>query len=192
MPTSPTPRPVPAVIRPATPAAVPALVRVAAETFPDACPPTTSQEAKDEHIASSLNAEVIGGWVAGPGHAVHLAEAPAGRDDAGRLLGYVMAELAPEEEPAVTAVLGEGAAVGCLSKLYVVREARGTGAAAALMAAGLDALRVRGLTHAWLGTSEENHRANAFYERVGFRTVGSRTFLVGGRPERDNVRLITL
>ena len=76
--------------------------------------------------------------------------------------------------------------------LNLLPEARGTGAAAALLAAGLDAMREHRLTHAWLGTSVANHRANAFYEKVGFRRVGARRFMVAGTPEEDNVRLTAL
>lgn len=184
--------PAPFRIRPATLEDVPAVARVAALTFPDACPPTTPQEAKDEHIARNLNQQVIAGWITDGRHAVHVAVRPEGHDDAGTVLGYVMADLAPEKEPDVTAAVGADARVGCLSKLYLLPEARGTGAAAALLAAGMAAMREHGLAHAWLGTSVANHRANAFYEKVGFRTVGRRRFMVGGNPEEDNVRLAAL
>lgn len=190
--TVPSETPAPVRIRPATLEDVPAVARVAALTFPDACPPTTPQEAKDEHIARNLNEQVIAGWVTDARHVVHVAVRPEGHDDAGAVLGYVMADLAPEEEPDVTAAVGPDARVGCLSKLYLLPEARGTGAAAALLAAGLDAMREHRLTHAWLGTSVANHRANAFYEKVGFRRVGARRFMVAGTPEEDNVRLTAL
>lgn len=186
-----TPHP-PVRVRPAVLEDVPEVARVAALTFPDACPPTTPQAAKDEHIARNLNEDVVAGWIADPRHAVHVAVRPEGHDDAGAVLGYVMADLDPEEEPAVTAAVGPDAPVGCLSKLYLLPEARGTGAAAALMAAGLDSMRAAGLGHAWLGTSVANHRANAFYEKVGFRRVGARRFMVAGTPEEDNVRLTAL
>lgn len=175
------------VVRPAVPADVDAVAQVAAATFPDACPPTTTRAAMDEHVRTHLSREVIAGWIAREEFSVHVAEAPDGR-----LLGYCMAERDPAPEPAVTEALGPDAPVGCLSKLYVLAEARGTGVAGALMAAGLDALRAAGRTHAWLGTNVENHRANAFYERIGFRIVGKRTFLVAGNPETDHTRLIAL
>ena len=176
----------PVTVRPAVPGDAAAVARVAAATFPDACPPTTTREAMDEHIAAQLNADVIGGWIASADHAVAVAE-----DTAGRVVGYVMTELAPAAEPAVAAVVGD-APVGCLSKLYVLAEARGTGVAGALMAAGLDAMRARGLAYGWLGTNVHNHRANAFYERIGFRIVGERTFRVAGHAETDFTRLIAL
>lgn len=179
----------PVRIRRATADDVPALVRLAAETFPDACPPSTTRAAMDEHIARNLNADVIGGWVSGPGHGVHVAADP---DDDARLLGYVMVEHAPAEEPDVRAAVGPDARVGCLSKLYVLAEARGAGVSGLLMDAGLEDLREHGLEHAWLGTSVENGRANAFYARRGFRVVGTRRFDVGGRLEEDSVRLRAL
>ena len=35
-------------------------------------------------------------------------------------------------------------------------------------------------------------RAKDFYEKVGFRRVGARRFMVAGTPEEDNVRLTAL
>lgn len=175
----------PVIVRPARLEEAPAVAAVAAATFPDACPPSTTRAAIEAHIAAHLDEGTIAGWIASPEHEVHVAEGADG------LLGYVMVELAPAPEPAVVAAVGD-TAVGCLSKLYVLPEGRGTGVAGALTDAGLAALRARGLDYAWLGTNTENHRANAFYERVGFRIVGERTFLVAGSPETDFTRLLRL
>ncbi|MDO5633933.1 MAG: GNAT family N-acetyltransferase [Micrococcus sp.] len=173
-------------IRPATADDVAAITAVAAVTFPDACPPTTTRAAMDAHIAAKLNERVIAGWIAQPGIGVHVAVTAA--ED---VVGYVMVEAAPEPEPAVVDVLGE-TPVGCLSKIYVLGSARGTGAAAALVAAGEAELSARGLRHVWLGTNVDNARANAFYERRGYRAVGYRQFDVGGTLETDVTRLKAL
>ena len=64
------------------------------------------------------------------------------------------------------------------------------GATEAEVVARLEAL---GFRHVWLGTNAQNARANAFYERLGFETIGARTFVVGGtRVEDDWVRLLSL
>jgi RimJ/RimL family protein N-acetyltransferase len=40
----------------------------------------------------------------------------------------------------------------------------------------------------WLGVNQFNPRANRFYEKSGFRQVGVKRFLLGGRYEDDFVR----
>ena len=39
----------------------------------------------------------------------------------------------------------------------------------------------------WLGVWERNPRAIAFYEKCGFRDVGSQLFIVGSDPQTDRV-----
>ena len=74
-----------------------------------------------------------------------------------------------------------------LSKCYVRAEAHGSGTAAALMAATLDAARERGAAGSWLGVNQENVRALRFYGKNGFEQVGIKRFLVGERYEDDYV-----
>ncbi len=72
-----------------------------------------------------------------------------------------------------------------LHKLYVSAEALGTGVGAALMRAGIDWAGREGHETMWLGVWEHNHRARAFYERWGFRTVGTETFRLGSDDQVD-------
>ena len=59
-----------------------------------------------------------------------------------------------------------------LSQLYVAAPARGTGAAAALMADAEARLAASGVETAWLACAIGNHRAARFYEKAGWRLVG--------------------
>jgi GNAT superfamily N-acetyltransferase len=63
----------------------------------------------------------------------------------------------------------EAARIGVMNDLYVVPEARGGGAAAALIEACVERCREHGAV--WLGwqTAKDNHRAQRLYERVGAR-----------------------
>ena len=64
-----------------------------------------------------------------------------------------------------------------LYQLYVARQARGTGAAAALIADGEARLAARGFATAWLACAIGNDRAARFYEKCGWvmaRTVANR------------------
>ena len=74
-----------------------------------------------------------------------------------------------------------------LSKIYVLPEAHGTGAAARLMASTLEWARSVGAAGAWLGVNQQNQRAQRFYAKSGFTRVGTKRFLVGGVYEDDYV-----
>ena len=56
------------------------------------------------------------------------------------------------------------------------------------MTATLEAARETGAAGIWLGVSEENDRANAFYARHGFEQVGTKRFHIGDAWEVDHVR----
>jgi GNAT superfamily N-acetyltransferase len=62
-----------------------------------------------------------------------------------------------------------------LDQLFVAAEARGTGAAAALLADAEARLAAAGVKIAWLACAIGNDRAARFYEKYGWRRSGSVT-----------------
>jgi ribosomal protein S18 acetylase RimI-like enzyme len=62
-----------------------------------------------------------------------------------------------------------------LYQLYVAAEARGSGAAAILLADAEAQLASSGATTAWLACAIGNHRAARFYEKHGWRRAGTMT-----------------
>ena len=74
---------------------------------------------------------------------------------------------------------------GEIQRLYVRREAQGTGLAHILMRACIDEIARRGSDLAWLGVWEKNPRAIAFYRKFGFTEAGDHVFPVGDDPQRD-------
>ena len=60
-----------------------------------------------------------------------------------------------------------------LYQLFVASEARGSGVAAALMADAEGRLREKGVDTAWLACAIGNERAARFYEKRGWRRVGT-------------------
>ncbi|MGC5167922.1 GNAT family N-acetyltransferase [Luteimicrobium sp. DT211] len=179
-------------VRLARPEEADALAAVAAETFPDACPPGLSPDAIAAHVASELDADHFRAWVAGrygePAVpcVVLVAEADAG------LVGYALLVRArPADASALDPILGAGyprAASVELSKIYALARARGTGAAGTLMHAALEAAaRLLDGQAVWLGTNAENVRAQTFYRKHGFAEVGRRAYVVGGEPQDDVV-----
>ena len=81
------------------------------------------------------------------------------RDDAGRVVGF--ATLYWTWQTLIAA------RVGVMNDLFVAAEARGTGVADALIAAGLERCREHDVTQLVWQTARDNRRAQAVYERIG-------------------------
>jgi len=169
------------LIRPAEPRDAAAIAAVAAVTFPLACPPHTTDEAKAAFIAEHLSETSFDGYLADVDRALFLATV----DD--EPVGYTMLVFGePRDRDVAAAITVRPTAE--LSKIYTLPGQHGQGVGAALMAASLDAARERGAAAVWLGVNEENGRANRFYEKNGFERVGTKKFRVGDRWEDDFVR----
>lgn len=168
-------------VRQAAPDDAALLHRLAAATFPLACPPHTTIEAIEDFIATVLSEQSFTGYLTDPGRALFIAE------DEGVPSGYAMVVFGdPKDADAAAAVTARPTAE--LSKIYVLEGHHGQGIAPALMARSIDAARERGAKTIWLGVNQENQRANRFYEKQGFAKVGTKRFLVGDRYEDDFVR----
>ncbi|MGB3909063.1 MAG: GNAT family N-acetyltransferase [Pseudolysinimonas sp.] len=157
------------------------LARLAALTFPLACPPHTTDEAKAAHIARHLGEGSFARYLADPTRALLVAESDTG------LLGYTMLVEGEPDDPDVAAAVTTRPTVE-LSKVYVHPDHHGAGIAAALVAATLEEAAARGAASVWLGVNQENARANRFYDKSGFALVGTKRFEVGDRYEDDFVR----
>ena len=167
-------------VRPATAHDVPTLAAVAAATFALACPPSMSPERVEAFVADVLSADRFAAYVADPDRRLLLAE----RQDAA--LGYAMLVAGEPGDDDVRAAIRHRPTVE-LSKIYVLPEAHGTGAAALLMAGCLDWARSTAAAGVWLGVNQQNERAQRFYAKSGFERVGTKRFLVGGVYEDDFV-----
>ena len=72
-----------------------------------------------------------------------------------------------------------------LNRLYSHQRFLGQGVGQSLMEACFDRAKEDGRDVMWLGVWEYNPRAQRFYEKNGFRIVGSHTFLLGEDPQTD-------
>ena len=81
----------------------------------------------------------------------------------------------------------QGPAPWAVVRFYVDRPWHGHGVAGALMAAVAEATRAAGGRTLWLTAWEQNPRARAFYAKMGFRDVGTDTFVLGHSPQVDRV-----
>lgn len=168
------------VIRVADAADADGLAELAAETFPLACPPSTTADAIAAFIAANLGVDRMGEYLADSERTLLVVHEPDGR-----LVGYSMLVAGePGDEDAAASVSARPAVE--LSKFYTRALAHGTGVVAGpLMAATLEAAAASGAASAWLGVNEENGRAIRFYEKHGFAKVGRKHFRLGDRDEDD-------
>jgi GNAT superfamily N-acetyltransferase len=72
-----------------------------------------------------------------------------------------------------------------LNRLYSQQKFLGQGVGQTLMDACFDLARENGFDTIWLGVWEYNPRAQRFYEKNGFKEVGSHTFVLGSDPQTD-------
>ena len=156
------------------------LAALAAVTFPLACPPSSSPEDIAAHLASTLSEQHFERYLADPDITILVL------DSGKRLNGYSLLVNRPAADPDVAAALTIVPSVE-LSKCYVHPEHHGLGAAAELMHASLQAAAAAGGAAAWLGVNSQNARAIRFYEKSGFRKVGTKSFTLGSTVEHDFV-----
>lgn len=72
-----------------------------------------------------------------------------------------------------------------LSRLYSHQKHLGQGVGQSLMDACFERARAESRDVMWLGVWEYNPRAHRFYEKNGFRVVGSHVFQLGEDPQTD-------
>jgi len=156
------------------------VAELAARTFPLACPPDAPAADIAAFIAGHLTAARFAEYVADADRLVLLA------DDGTGLSGYAMLVFGEPHDPQVAAQLASRPTAE-LSKIYVAAEHHGAGVAAALMASALEHAARRGAASVWLGTNQENQRAQRFYAKSGFAQVGVKRFRLGDRWEDDYV-----
>lgn len=72
-----------------------------------------------------------------------------------------------------------------LNRLYSHQQFLGKGIGQALMDACFERAKQEARDVMWLGVWEYNPRAQRFYEKNGFRVVGSHTFQLGEDPQTD-------
>jgi len=161
-----------------------ALAEVAAATFPLACPPAMTAEDIDAYVAGHLSAEHFARYLADPARSLLVLEESTGTGV--RLTGYSMLIHIPSADPEVKAALTVRPS-SMLSKFYVRPDAHGSGLAHRLMAATFDAAADAGARAVWLSVNDENLRAQRFYAKNGFRTVGRMDFPTARLILRDFV-----
>lgn len=157
------------------------LAEFGARTFRETFAADNTDEDMRAHLESSFSAEMQRRELEDP-----AIDSLVLQDAAGRWLGFAQLRIdssAPGVPPAGSIELW---------RFYVDQPWHGKGVAAALMAGAKQRAVKRGAMSLWLGVWERNARAQAFYRKHGFETVGHKTFVVGSDPQTDDVLLCRL
>ena len=149
-------------------------------TFSETFAADNTPEDLAAYIATSFNLAQQTAELEDPGSTFLIAEVD------GRAAGYAkLHDGKPEKGVA-------GANPVELVRLYVSREWLGRGIGEQLMRACLDEARQYGHDLIWLGVWERNGRAQAFYRKWDFHTVGEHEFRLGSDLQRDLLMVRTL
>jgi GNAT superfamily N-acetyltransferase len=107
-------------------------------------------------------------------------------DGAGEAIGYAMVKRGGAGPGVVASRPAE------VQRIYADRAWHGRGTGAALMRTCIAQAVDWDCDVMWLGVWEQNPRAIAFYEKVGFRAVGRQTFVLGRDVQYDVVMALHL
>ena len=144
--------------------------RLFRETYVDGYAPADI----DEYVASSFSPERQAAEINERGGRVLVVE-----DEVNGLLAFAHLRQTPPP-PALAGRLAVE-----ISRFYVDRPWHGRGIARVLMSACVAEARSRGADALWLLVYQDNARAIAFYEKSGFRKVGTSEFRLGSRVDQD-------
>jgi len=163
----------PVTIRRGTLADAGLLSELGARTFSETFAGDNTPEDLAAYIATSFNVAQQTAELKDPYSTFLIAEVD------GKAAGYAMLHDGEPEKGV------EGAKPIELVRLYVSRDWLGRGIGEQLMRACIDEARQAGHETIWLGVWERNARAQAFYRKWNFRTVGEHMFQLGSDLQRD-------
>jgi ribosomal protein S18 acetylase RimI-like enzyme len=154
----------------------PMLSRVASATFRDTYAAVLAEADIEAHCTRNNSVAAFETWLTDPATIVTLAEHEPGH----AAVGYTV--LTAPDFP-----IEIGPADTELRRIYLTKQAQGSGLGAGLMTRALEDAAAIGRTRVLLGVWDQNTRARAFYERQGFEVIGTRQFLVGTTLHDDPV-----
>lgn len=160
-------------VRKAGPADAARLAAFGAQAFADAFADGNTPENMAQYLAESFGAGKQARELADPQLQYVVAETDTGIVGSARL-GF---GAAPPEVQARRPVE--------IARFYAAKDHIGKGIGRALMECCLETAAGHGCDVLWLGVWEHNTRAVAFYERWGFRTVGTIVFQLGSDAQTD-------
>lgn len=163
----------PVSVRTATPEDAALLADLGATTFRETFAECNTAEDMEAYLTENFRADGMAQELASPGVTFLIAEL------SGQAVGYAKLRTG-EPDPSVS-----GADPIELERLYVLAAHIGHRVGAALMSECLRRAASLGFRTLWLGVWEHNPRAQDFYQRWGFRKVGSHIFRLGDDLQND-------
>lgn len=166
-----------AIVRKATAADAAALALVGQATFLESFAGLHTGFDILAHCERNHSVATYAGWLADPQYDLWLLGAVPG--DAP--LGYAV--MSPADVPVPDPRPDDLE----LKRIYLLHPAQGGGFGRRLMQAAIDRARARGAKRLLLGVWSINTAALAFYARIGFERVGTRTFRIGAQDCDDHL-----
>jgi ribosomal protein S18 acetylase RimI-like enzyme len=130
------------------------------------------------YLSTAFRLDELTADLADDASAIWIAE-----DSTGTAIGYAVLRRGTSADGVVAAQSAE------IQRIYADRAWHGRGVGHELMRACLKQARAWGCDAVWLAVWEQNPRAIAFYEKVGFRAVGKQTFVLGSDVQQDVVMM---
>lgn len=151
------------------------LIAIGVETYSDTFASMNSPETMAEYLAAAFDRDKI--------------RAEIGNPDSTFLFLFVQGDLAGylkvNENEAQTDLRESGGLE--IERIYLRKRFQGRGLGKVLLEKGLETAREKQKQYAWLGVWERNTKAIGFYERAGFRKVGTHDFFMGTERQTDFV-----
>ena len=164
-------------VRRATPDDAATLAEFGARVFEETFGPDNRAHDVETYLAATYGTEQQARELADVTRTYLIAEV------AGDIVGYALVKWG-----ASPASVGSSHALE-ICRFYVDRQFHGAGVSSVLMATCIAEGVRQGATAIWLGVWERNARAIRFYEKCGFRDVGSQRFLLGTDLQMDRVMM---
>lgn len=146
------------------------------ETFSDKNAP----ENMDRYLDEAFDPGSILSQLEGPGSSFFILEVD------GKAAGYLKVNLGSAQTDIHDPESLE------VERIYVAKEFQGMGLGRRLMDFAVGSAASLGRKWVWLGVWEENRKAIGFYERCGFRRIGTHTFTLGSDKQTDLVMRLDL
>jgi diamine N-acetyltransferase len=143
-------------------------------TFHDTFAKHNTEENMEIFLTTQFNRKQLMDQVGAPGNTFLLARLN------GEAAGYARLFEGTQLPPELN-----GANVIEIARLYAEQHVIGKGIGKALMEACIEVARQKGKEWIWLGVWEHNHRAIAFYEKMGFIIFERHIFLLGRDVQYD-------
>jgi GNAT superfamily N-acetyltransferase len=162
-------------IRLAGPSDAGELAKLAEKTFRDAFAELTKREDLESYVAGSFNTHQIRSELGDSANVFFIAMVE------GRWVGYAKLYCSPS--PGCVKLLPTIE----LSRLYSMQQYLGCGIGPALLKTCVSHARSQSFKSIWLSSWKKNHRGNAFYAKMQFEIVGTKSFALGSDIQEDYV-----